>query len=176
MKEFIEKISYYDVLEIRREGKFDELPTFSYEDDSILINMKMIPKKVEKIEIDSCTIGMYPFETRWGDSREEALQASIKRKALRYEKLEYPYVLAINNLSIWSDDERDPINALFGSEKMNYNTKSQEERYYRVSDGIWNGPKGPQCTRLSSLLVTKVWPSNLANAKLNKGYFKPLKG
>jgi len=62
--------------------------------------------------------------------------------------------------------ERDIADALLGSTAIQLNRLTGESRAVRQSDGVWNGPTGPQNTRLSAVVtVERLDWSTLATAE-----------
>jgi hypothetical protein len=93
------------------------------------------------------------------------MKAAIKEKASRYGRLHLPYIIAVNAISKWGTNHSDVMEALFGSEEL-FISAVGHERMERKPDGVWQGPKGPQCTRVSAVLVTTVVPWNVPNGNI----------
>jgi hypothetical protein len=87
---------------------------------------------------------------------EQVLRDTVKKKARHYGELDRPFVLAVATLSPFLDTE-DVMNALFGKEVylLRPDQPHAEPRVIRRPDGAWRGPRGPQNTRVSALLLAK---------------------
>lgn len=108
---------------------------------------------------------------------DEAIRKRIKSKAMRYGKLAMPYILAVNCIDDGAE-EADVLDALFGSEQLVEIQTTESPRWIvdRAPDGVWIGPGGPQCTRLSAVLVVdKLQPWTIATATLRL-YLNPWTG
>jgi hypothetical protein len=100
-----------------------------------------------------------PWKT--GESSDEVLN-SLKNKAKRYGVLPYPFVVAINCLDLFTDEEA-VATALFGF--IRFNEGGGEA--YRVDglpkETLWNGPTGPVNTRVAAVLATtNLYPWSVA--------------
>lgn len=141
----------------------DQTPRINFEDEKIDIEISLIPKSpILRDKNGIRPIGMYPGETSWGGA-DDAIKKAIENKAGRYGNLNLPYLLCINSTSRkWTDTE-DVINALFGSLQITINTNpnSNKEKWSRAYDGVFLNTHGPRFTRVSGILITNVYPSNL---------------
>ncbi|MDE1150301.1 MAG: hypothetical protein PW843_27445 [Azospirillaceae bacterium] len=83
----------------------------------------------------------------------DTIREPLFRKAGRYGTPDLPLVVAINAME-QSFRLEHAVEALYGTEVMRVPRagSGQPEVHYRP-DGVWNGPKGPQCTRLSAVLA-----------------------
>ena len=87
------------------------------------------------------------------------IRKKIKEKAASYGKLNLPYVLAINVMHHFCFDSCIE-NALFGGKMTNgrLNLRKVSKPY-----GVWWGPRGPQNTRVSAILIFKqLFPWSIA--------------
>jgi hypothetical protein len=121
--------------------------TFTYEHDGWSITFKPIPRRKRGDGKASRSIGVRGFGVR-AVSIVDAVKQAAKSKASRYGELDLPLVVAINVLEEFADptQERD---ALFGQLEYWIPRDGGPIRPARRPDGVWFGPKGPQCTRLS---------------------------
>jgi len=88
------------------------------------------------------------------------IKRSISDKAGRYGVFNIPYIIATNILGIFPD-HTDVVDALFGQEALE---GVIEEVLVRCKNGVFIGPKGPQNTRVSAVLVFfDLNPFNLAS-------------
>jgi hypothetical protein len=93
------------------------------------------------------------------------IKRSISDKAGRYGVFNIPYIIATNILGIFPD-HTDVVDALFGQEavKIRNSEGVDEEVLGRCQNGVFIGPKGPQNTRVSAVLVFfDLNPFNLAS-------------
>jgi hypothetical protein len=63
-------------------------------------------------------------------------------------------------------DDDDVLDALFGSEQFTWTRDSDTVLPSRATDGPLMGPRGAMNTRVSAILVGHVFPSNLADCRL----------
>ncbi len=151
------------VTEIVNKYGLDHTPRINFEDDKIDIEISLIPKSPEsRGKIGTRPIGIYPGEFSWGGA-EDAIKKAIENKATRYGNLNLPYLICINSTSRkWTDDE-DVMNALFGSLQVTVSTdlSNKKEKWSRAYDGVFLDTRGPKFTRVSGILITNVYPSNL---------------
>lgn len=91
-----------------------------------------------------------------------AMKTAICNKATRYGDLDLPFVVAVNVIDIFADDD-DIMNALFGEENVTGTPHPDgiiDLTPGRNGNGAWFGPQGPQNTRVSAafvLLNMDVW-------------------
>ena len=93
------------------------------------------------------------------------IKRSISDKAGRYGVFDIPYIIATNILGIFPD-HTDVVDALFGQEAVRIRNSEgvDEEVLVRCKNGVFIGPKGPQNTRVSAVLVFfDLNPFNLAS-------------
>ena len=167
---FLEKeVKKYDPDSLTKEllsKGIDASPIIHYEDKIISIKISLIPKSPEGRGKDGRPIGMYPFQSFWGGS-EDSIKTAIEKKATRYGKLDKPYIVCVNSTSDKMTDEHDVFNALFGPLKVSWSTdpNNRDEKWIRDGGGVFKGPRGPQFTRMTGVLVTTVHPGNLHISK-----------
>jgi hypothetical protein len=151
------------VTQLVNEYGLDNTPRINFEDEKIEIEISIIPKSPESRGKKGIRpIGMYPGEFSWGGA-ENAIKKAIENKATRYGNLNLPYLVCINSTSRkWTDDE-DVMNALFGSLQVTVSTdpSNEKEKWSRAYDGVFLDTTGPKFTRVSGILITNVYPSNL---------------
>jgi hypothetical protein len=138
----------------------DERQKIIYQDKSVIIEITPHPRLPKNRGKESTIIGSYPIVTRWGNSV-PSIRKSIIRKCLHYRRFEIPFILALNFLSPWGRYKSDIIDALFGTIGSTIDMKEGSAFHFRYNDGVFYGPKGPQCTKISAILICNVNPYNL---------------
>jgi hypothetical protein len=80
---------------------------------------------------------------------------TLKNRASKYGKLDYPYVVAVNAFGNFQR-EGNAIDALLGPQRTPFRTSSKEKHGNKGDDrspyGIWVGPRGPRNTKLSAVI------------------------
>lgn len=138
-----------------------------YEDIDLKLVVFLIPKSPGARGLDGGrAIGMYPFETSWGGS-EKSIKGSFEKKYKRYGQLDKPYIVCINAIGIKGNGDIDVENALWGSVAWTWSTdpNNRNERWERERNGMFLDKKGPRCTNVSGVLVTKVMEFNIHEAQ-----------
>ena len=118
-------------------------------------------------------IGMLSGGVRWINCWEPVRDA-VRAKGGRYGELTKPLVIAVN-VDGFSLDRIDEMQALFGQEEFVFNRANPHGQpdMRRARNGAWNGPKGPQYTRVSAAwLFGEISPWNLASP-INTLYLNP---
>lgn len=156
--------------QIRDERPREEL---RYEHDGWTIIFKAIPRK-HPGRPSGRTIGMRGLGIR-SVNIVDTVKASAKSKATRYGDIDLPLVVAINIEEGFADvtQERD---ALFGHLEfwIPRDASLGEHRIVRRPDGVWYGPRGPQCTRLSGVwLFRRFDPWHFVARGSNLLYLNP---
>jgi hypothetical protein len=86
------------------------------------------------------------------------------KKANRYGNLDLPFVVAVNAMGQYSDEDH-PDFALFGSELIAVN-RNGDHRVQRAPDGVWYGPHGARKRGVSAVLSTeKLTPWSLSQRR-----------
>jgi hypothetical protein len=139
----------------------EKYPKLTYADNSVEIEIIPCPRKPEyRNSTQYATIGSYPVVTRWGGST-NTFKKAIFRKSGRYNDLKTPLIIALNFLSPWGTYENEIIDALYGSRKTTINIKTNDTYNFRMSNGVFFGPNGPQCKRISGVIITSINPFNI---------------
>ncbi|HET7464487.1 MAG TPA: hypothetical protein VFJ82_24725 [Longimicrobium sp.] len=159
LQQWLRTLDYADLVARRDEiTSLDALPTLNYQDSAIRVRISAIPvSEAKRGDPEHRPIGIYPMESRWGGS-EASLRRALQRKGTKYGNLEAPFIIAVNSLSSWGFDRIDQMEALFGTEQIIVGTRDEEPGMARKPNGFWNGPKGPQHTRVSGVLFCQVGP------------------
>lgn len=87
----------------------------------------------------------------------EAIQKAIGKKDSRYGVLDRPYIIAVNVLSPFVDQE-DILDAHFGSEQVTFPLDMPDDQslfFSQARDGMWFRPSGPKNTHVSDVLIVK---------------------
>lgn len=174
VKELIELIEYevkkldpvQMTSDIEKYG-FDVIPRITFKNKDFKIILQPLPlKESKKDKISKNPIGMLPFETYVGGG-EESLRQSIIKKAKRYGKFEIPYLICLNALGVKMSGKFDIENVIWGALQYTFSTdpNNRDTKMTRKSDGIFFNANKIQLRNVSGILVTKVFPSNIPNAK-----------
>lgn len=140
-------------------------PIIKYEDDKLLLEMELIPKLPHARNKGQRPIGVLPIQGKFTETA-DALKSALKKKASKYGKLNQPFIISLNYTSMWGVQYDDIEEALFGTlHYVTSNTNFNEGSYIRSKNGFYYGPKGPQNTRVSAVMITNVFPSNLNDAE-----------
>jgi hypothetical protein len=148
---------------------YDGTSDIIYEDDDLLLEISLLSKSIEiRGKVGVQPIGIYPGESWWGGS-ENSIKSSIIKKAKRYGKPDKPLLICINSTSKKGINDYDILNALFGELKISYSTNpdpnKRNERLERNFDGIFGNSSNRRYTKVSGVLITNVYPSNIHVAK-----------
>jgi hypothetical protein len=130
---------------------FDGLPMYPWEHEGWSLLIQPIPKTGKHRGSDevrpigfSMPFGVFPVTV------DEDIKCAVQVKN-KYGSLGLPFVVAINVTGDFCS-KHDVANALFGHETVIFTatgTRSGE----RLHDGAWDGPRGPQNTTISAVLV-----------------------
>lgn len=146
---------------------FDGCPRIDFKNKDFNIIIQPMPLvESQKDKISENPIGMYPFESFWGGG-EESLRQSILKKANRYGKFEIPYLICLNALGKKTSGKIDIENVIWGSLQYTFSTnpENRDGKMTRNRDGIFYNLGKNQLNNVSGIMVTKVFPSNIPNAK-----------
>lgn len=141
---------------IKSDG-LEDLPSATLNNDGWTITFQAIPKSPEargKPGIRPIGVRFFGFEQLKED---EYIRNAVKEKATKYGNLDFPYVIAINVLSIFSHDQM-VMDALFGDEGIRFYHKpggGSDHKPIRAPNGAFCGPHGPQNTRVSGVIICK---------------------
>lgn len=90
-----------------------------------------------------------------------SIKSRINEKYGRYGELRIPYILALNVVDAYADED-SIISALFGQEGVRFNWDTNETLPYREPNGAWIGPDGYQKQRMSAICVfNQLYPENM---------------
>ena len=144
-----------------------EKPRIEFEDEILKLSICLIPKSDElRGKTGIRPIGIYNSNgPTWGGA-DDSIKSAFKKKAKKYGRLDKPFILCINALSEKQVDEIDVFNAFFGSEQftLSNNPNDKAEKFSRAFDGLFLDKNGPKYTKVSGILVTKAYSTNLENS------------
>jgi len=137
-------------------GGLDDLPRIKLSDAGWNVEFQAIPKSPAargKAGIRPIGLQHFPFQVC---NEDEWVKNAIKEKATKYGALTLPYVIAINVLSIFSNDNLMVMDALFGKETFTFFPLPNggfDQKPGRVPNGAFRGPNGRQNTRVSGVII-----------------------
>jgi hypothetical protein len=151
---------------LAKKQPLDSLPQFEISETGVDITISPLFQK-PKTASASGTVGLWWAGGRWMQT-DEKLRKALKRKASRYGKMDVPFIVAVSMCE--PADEDDIGNALFGDEvftiRRDQNGPVGETISSRRPNGFWWGPRGPQNTRVSAiLLVNELFPWSVASSQ-----------
>ena len=132
------------------------MPSTTLNHDGWNVTFQAIPKSPKargKQGIRPIGIRFFGFQECKED---EWIRNAIKEKATKYGNLDLPYIIAINVLSIFSNDDHMVMDALFGDEGVTFYhlpTGGSDHELTRAPNGAFLGPQGPQNTRVSGVII-----------------------
>lgn len=130
----------------------DDVTRYEEDLDGMQISLRPIARERSRGGATPRAIGLVSDGARvsapWKTIREKLIE-----KATRYGTPDLPLVVALNAGD--RDFEIDhAMESLYGSHAY-FASSDGTGRAGRLCDGVWHGPKGPQCTKLSAVLVTR---------------------
>lgn len=134
---------------------FSNMPYINYQDETVYISLKLIPKASHLRGNIGRAIGSYGAYTKIGGD-ESAIKDALLQKSKRYGNLDKPFVICLNYPSSFLDEE-DVKLALFGRD---------EKIAYNEFECFFGTPNNPKNTRVSAVLITCFTVSGLANGKM----------
>lgn len=155
------------------EHGFEAVPKMQWCHDGWEIEFEAIPIKPEKRGNGQRVIGVLSGGARFINGW-EPIRDALRSKGNRYGELSKPLVVAVN-VEAFSLDEIDEMQALYGQEEFVFSRDNPESQptMRRAANGLWNGPHGPQYTRISGAwLFGGMSPWNIVSRK-NTVYFNP---
>lgn len=125
---------------------FSMMPKLKYDDDDVLIKIRLTPKAPHMREKKGRGIASYGAYIKIG-GEEEMIKSAIQTKATRYGELDKPFLICLNYPSDLLHKEDIDI-ALYGN------------------DGAFGAENNPRNTRVSAVLITTFTVSGLLNTNL----------
>ena len=171
LKGFIRRLfreaDYAELLSSLSAGGLAVLPRHQYRENGVLIDVELVPKSAKSRGKPGLRpIGMYPVVSRY-IRVDRTLYTAINAKATRYGELDRPYIIAVNSLSEWDTEDDDILNALFGTEVYVWTPGQTGPIPSRKPDGAFIGPKGPQNTRISAVLIASLYPASIGTGRFS---------
>ncbi|MBM1170195.1 hypothetical protein [Microvirga arabica] len=149
--QWLATLDHTTVAQTWERGAVDDV--FAEDLHSMRLELRPIPRRSTRGERDRRATGVI-----FGGVRQASPQAAIRtaliNKATRYGALDLPLVVAVNALDQAAGRD-DVFTALLGTEAYYESIGDEASGWGRVPDGVWNGPNGPQCRRLSAVLSTE---------------------
>lgn len=135
-------------------GGLEAAPCWRYSDQSWTVDFFPIPKRAEERgKPDTRPLGLWFHDAR-NLSDVDDIRAAVVRKAGKYGDLGAPFVVAVNLLSGFAD-ENVVLKSLLGRTRftISRSDKGIAGGWDRTPDGVWTSARGPRYTRLSGVLV-----------------------
>lgn len=148
VQRFVDNLEPEDALAAVDAGR--PLPQMEYSHDGLDIRIGATPKRHPGKLTRAIGFRMLPGGIV---TPHEAIRDSIFDKASRYGELDLPYVVAINAMEEYADED-SAMDASFGTEAVAIN-EDGGHRWIRNRDGVWFGAGGPQHRRVSAILSTE---------------------
>ncbi|HEY4129400.1 MAG TPA: hypothetical protein VGM50_02230 [Gemmatimonadaceae bacterium] len=135
-----------------------DLPSAKHRDNGTVLEVELIPKPAEaRGKPGRRSIGVYPFVSKWGDSV-PSIRRSLEKKTMKYGKLGFPFVIAINATTEWGFESREAFEAAFGFEVVQQDSDTQAV-LVRMSDGHFAPHKHSVNKRVSGALIGAFHPA-----------------
>ncbi len=128
---------------------------FIYKEHGLTLTVGAFLRSIPLVTADRA-IGVQSMEPYWGTPG-DGIRESVQKKSSRYGKLDAPYVVAINAMSEFQNEE-DACDAMFGSPcaiVRTYEDGRVETVSGRNPDGVWCGKNGPRKKMLSAIFSTE---------------------
>lgn len=136
-------------------GGLDVLPRWQFHHEGWDIVFSPIPKRPESRGKPGLRpLGFQMTAPEYVQCR-ESIVAAIESKANLYGELDHPYVIAVNVLHNFVDDD-EIMDALFGQEATIVTPLPGGQfrtAHTRQPNGGWHGPTGPRATQVSAALM-----------------------
>jgi hypothetical protein len=141
------------------------IPTWTFECHEWVLQCFPIPKRPEaRGRAGVRPLGFLQTGPRV-DLTAEHVRAAVLDKAGRYGQLDLPYIVAVNVLTPFPED--DVCDALFGDRVLELDIASGAIRPKRKPNGVWTAPGRPRYTRVSAVLIAdNLHPYRAAQASV----------
>ncbi|WP_316751512.1 hypothetical protein [Pedobacter gandavensis] len=148
--------------ELLRVG-FGGMPSITYEDEKVKIELSLFVKVEHKRGIQSRSIGSHPFQTQWGNDS-ATIKSALGTKGSRYGKFNAPYIICLNKQSI-SLDILELQESLYGSMEYSWSTnpENRDEKLRLSGNGFFGSSKNKKFTRVSGVYLTNANTANLVS-------------
>ncbi|HAZ07154.1 MAG TPA: hypothetical protein DCZ01_01225 [Elusimicrobia bacterium] len=149
------------------EGGHRNCPTTKWEQAGCILEFTAWPKGTARGK-PGRAIGMEFGGVFWNNTGQR-LRKILSAKARRYGKMNTPYIIAVNVLDGFMDDEC-ALEALYGQEAVQFRTYTngrRESQAIRQLNGLWRQHSGPRYTRVSAvLIVSRLRPWCMPQSRL----------
>lgn len=165
----LQHLDYDEIVRIYERDGLENLPTWHFNYGRWHIEIQPIPKFKLRGQSGVRPIGSRSTDIRMVDHW-TPIRDAIVEKGRKYGELDLPYVVAVSTLE--PVDTIDIMQALYGQEEFIINfsdmrSELSEQDFRRKPNGVWLGPKGPQYTRISAvLMVTQLSVYNIPRVVL----------
>lgn len=129
---------------------YTKMPAIVYQDDTIIIKVKLMPKPAHLRGTKSRAIASLPSDFKVGNGSESITNA-LETKATRYGKLSAPYIICLNKQAV-SFDAHEMQEALYGS---------------YAGPGFFGTEQNPKSTRVSGVYMTNANTANLTTTAVH---------
>lgn len=158
-----------EITSLYEHSGYKSIPECKFHHDGCTIVCRAFPKRPKsRGQPDVRPIGL--LHGNWQmDNSSQAIRNAVIRKAHYYGELDMPYIIAINAVIPFADDDSF-ITALFGTEQIviSWDAKSDHlSETIRDQDGLWSLSNGPKYSIVSGILAVKwLKPSTVSNQNL----------
>jgi len=125
------------------------IPEMQWKSGDWTVSIEAHVKKPDRRGKGQSTVGIISTGAGWRNVS-EPIRDAICEKGNKYGELQYPLMIAVN-VDTPVLEQIDEMQALFGQEQVVFGSDDPEEepRLTYAPNGAWNGPNGPQYTRIS---------------------------
>lgn len=156
---WLRQLDFAEVSRLYKNRDSEALPEFMWEEQGVLLSFKPVPKGPELRGTPGArpigTVAPMDMEFRQLQTHED-IRAALEGKAVKYGYLDLPFVVAVNVMDDFCDDD-DICNALFGDLQVVATRLADggwQHRSRRARNGLWYGGKGPRNIPVSAVVVT----------------------
>jgi hypothetical protein len=168
LEEWLGHLDFDQISRLYGDQNYDAVPRFAWEEEHLLLTFRPIPKGPQfRGQPGARPVGMVmPMDMELRELRtHDDIRAAVEGKATKYGELDLPFVVAVNVLDDFCDDQ-DIRNALFGEEQVvavrQPDGQWRHEWGRRVPNGVWYGRNGPRNRSVSAVVVThQLTPTTL---------------
>ena len=136
-------------------GGYGVMPHINYEDETVYIELKLMPKAAHLRGNIGRAIGSYGSYSKIGGD-EVGIRNALLQKAKRYGSLDEPFLICLNYPSSFLDED-DVKAAVYGLDSQFSGNGF---------DGFFGNAENPKNTRVSAVLITGFTVSGLVRAKI----------
>jgi hypothetical protein len=131
------------------------VPVFPFEENGVIFRISPVPRRESRGERGGRVIAAFTLPPLQAQPQ-AAIADAVSGKAARYGGLDLPYVVAVNALAEFAEEE-SAVDALFGTPGILFVETADgfEQRENRDFDGVWYAGSGPVNTRLSAVISTE---------------------